>query len=542
MKALTFVLNNLRQYKRRFYAIMVIAVLDGIVVFFIPASLAEFTRQQLTMEAFYQLGITVAVLYACSLLLEWFIRRYGESIGTQFGNTLRLVFFEQLEKLPYKHIRNQHSGYILSLINKVADGLFILFIDLLWSYTYLFVTTILFFVYIVRESWELAVLNAGIIIVFSILSYFLSRQMIPLMEAHNKKRASLLESYTDFMANILTVKKLGIYGFVESRLEQKTQINYDQIDTNYKFHAIRWFILHGIFGVAFISTIIFILFQVQSGAMSVGLLIIFISSYEMIRRKLGYISESVKRLMEMGVYIENLNEILQKEKKREEEGEKKPSFQTLSFQNVSYRHPGNKAIMRIPQFTIKKGEKICIMGTSGEGKSTFLNLFANFLRPDEGSRTIDGIPYDEIASSTIDEQMVLISQEVELFNISLHENLTLGEEVSREKMQQMLEDLRLAKWVQGLKDGLNTVVGEKGIKLSSGQKQRINLMRALLLEKEIYLFDEPASHLDEDTIQKVTALLKDHLKDKTAIIVSHHDALQSICSRTITMKNYRLEG
>ena len=104
----------------------------------------------------------------------------------------------------------------------------------------------------------------------------------------------------------------------------------------------------------------------------------------------------------------------------------------------------------------------------------------------------------------------------------------------------IFDKLDLLSWVRNLEDGLETIVGEKGIKLSAGQKQRINLIRGVLLNREIVLLDEPTSHLDSATEQKVIDFLADYLSGKTAIIVSHREALREICEKRYVIKNHSL--
>jgi len=120
------------------------------------------------------------------------------------------------------------------------------------------------------------------------------------------------------------------------------------------------------------------------------------------------------------------------------------------------------------------------------------------------------------------------------------ENITLGQKIEEKAIFDIFDKLDLLSWVRNLEDGLETIVGEKGIKLSAGQKQRINLIRGVLLNREIVLLDEPTSHLDSATEKKVIDFLADYLSDKTAIIVSHREALRKICDRCYIIKDNSL--
>lgn len=539
MGVLKFIYKKLDHFKTRFALVFIAGILDGLATFFVPVVLAEFTKSSFTSNDFQNLIRLVIIFYVVSLFLQWTIRKWGEALGPQFGNYIRLKYFKALEKLPIKDLINHHSGYILSLINKVSDGLAPIMFDIFWTFAKSISNMTLFFYFTARESVFIAVINLIVLTIFITISTILSRKMVPIADELNKKRASLLESYTDFMSNILTVKRLSIYSFVENKLFRKTNENYGQIQKLQNFHANRWLFLHTLFSFAFLSTIGFLLFQVSKGEISPSVLILFIAAYTIVRGNIERLSENFKSLMEMKAYINNLDKIISPSELVNENKEIQ-KWEEVKFNNVFFQHPGTEKKISIPDFIIKSGEKICIIGKSGAGKTTFLNLFTNFLKSDKGERLIDGQSYEKMNGKFFQNHITMISQETELFNISLRENITLGQKIEEKTILDIFDKLDLLAWVQNLEDGLETIVGEKGIKLSAGQKQRINLIRGVLLNREIVLLDEPTSHLDSATERKVIDFLTDSLSGKTAIIVSHREALRELCDKCYIIKDYSL--
>lgn len=539
MGVLKFIYKNLDQFKTRFALVFLAGILDGLATFFVPVVLAEFTKSSFTSSDFQNLIRLVIIFYLTSLFLQWIIRKWGEALGPQFGNYIRLKYFKALEKLPIKDLINHHSGYILSLINKVSDGLAPIMFDIFWTFAKSISNMTLFFYFTARESVFIAIINLIVLTIFITISTILSRKMVPIADELNKKRASLLESYTDFMSNILTVKRLGIYSFVENKLFRKTDGNYSQIQKLQNFHANRWFFLHTLFSFAFLSTIGFLLFQVSKGAVSASVLILFIAAYTIVRGNIERLSENFKSLMEMKAYINSLDKIISPSELVNEDKEIQ-KWEEIKFSKVFFQYPGTENKISIPDFVVKSGEKICVIGKSGEGKTTFLNLFTNFLKPDKGERLIDGRLYEKMNGKFFQNHVTMISQETELFNISLRENITLGQKIEEKIILNIFDKLDLLTWVQNLEDGLETIVGEKGIKLSAGQKQRINLIRGVLLNREIVLLDEPTSHLDSATEKKVIDFLTDYLSGETAIIVSHREALRELCGKCYIIKDHSL--
>jgi ABC-type multidrug transport system fused ATPase/permease subunit len=542
MRTFGFIYKNLDRFKTRFFFVLLAGFFDGLATFFIPVLLAEFTKTEFTAENFRSLISYIVGFYILSLFLQFAMRKYGEALGPQFGNHIRLKYFQALEKLSVQNLTVHHSGYLLSLINKVSDGMAPLVFDIFWTFAKGAANMTLFFYFTARESFPIAVFNIIVLSIFVAISTYLSGKMVPLAEQLNLKKASLLESYADFMSNILTVKKLGIHAFAEGKLLGKTEENYRHIQKLQNFHAHRWFFLHALFGGAFLSTIGFLLLQISKGSVSVSVLILFIAAYAVIRGNIERLSENLKALMEMGAYIRDLDDVVAPDKLLARSGGRTAEgWREIRFAGVEFEYPGTNKKIGIPDFYIRKGEKICVIGRSGEGKTTFLNLFADFLTVGGGERSIDGQPYDKVNKKFFQDGMALISQETELFNVSLLENLTIGRKEKAGRVSEVLEQLDLGAWAKNLPEGLDTIVGEKGAKLSAGQKQRINLARGVLLDREILLLDEPTAHLDATTEGQATDFLKKYLEGKTAIIISHREALISICDRCYIVEGHVLK-
>lgn len=539
MDVLRFVIRNLDHFRPRFWVSMVAAVADGFAAFLIPVLLAEFTRGALTFARFQRLTVFIILCYGATLLFAGIVRRFGEAVAWQFGNHIRLKYFRRFERLPAQAIVDRHSGYLLSLLNNLAQSMLPVIMGMYWTYAVSVGTLVLFFIFTARESLALAFFNLAVLLSFVIISFFLSRKMVGLTDAQNKRHASLLESYADFTANLLTIKKLGIAQFAEHRLTAKTAVTVAGIRGIQKFHAQRWFILHTLYGVAVLATMASLLYRVVHGALSPSILILFVAAYASIRGTIERMSENLRLLLEAKAYCAALENVV-RIAERAEGTSAADGWQSIVLRNIRFQYPASQKSIHIPVFSLRRGEIVGVQGVSGEGKTTFLNLLANFLDTEAGERTIDGIPYAAVQRKFFQERVAMISQEVDLFNLSLRDNLTLDRPVPERDFQSALEAVDLASWVRHLDNGLDTVVGEKGVKLSAGQKQRVNLIRGLLLDRDLYLLDEPTSHLDPHTEQKVIAYLRAHLAGKTAVVVSHKDAVLSLCTTRYVMEQHIL--
>ena len=124
--------------------------------------------------------------------------------------------------------------------------------------------------------------------------------------------------------------------------------------------------------------------------------------------------------------------------------------------------------------------------------------------------------------------------------MSIKDNLTLGENISEKKILEMFEDAGLMEWYSNLDKGLEEVVGEKGVKLSAGQRQRLNIIRGILINKDVYFFDEPTSNLDRESEEKIVNMIDKYLRDKTYIIVTHRDSIKRLCNKHYIFKDHTM--
>lgn len=538
MKVLIFVLRNLEEYKKLFYLVAVASIVNGVASFYIPVTLAGFANDPFGGGGFSYTIIAIIGLYVTSLLASYVVRGRGEALAKNYGNLIRMKYFRELSGLPLGRLRKKHSGYMQSLVNRAADGVGDIVFALLWNLLPGVLLIILFFVYIARESLVLAFLNLAIMVIFVIISGLLARKMVPIAAEQNRRNATLLGGYADFMANITTVAQLGIRPYAQTILGKRVALSNKQTDTLQQFHARRWFLLHTLFGLAYISTIGFLVWQITQGGATVGLLILFVSAYGMMRSTIESLSENVKLFMEIRAYLQELDDIIGQPINNL--ANPKASWQTITMRDVTFNYQNTGDRIHIPEFSIETKQKVCIEGKSGQGKSTFLGLLTNALQSQDGKRIIDGQLYETVNREFFEKQVAVVSQEAELFHLSVRDNLVLGQHTKDSTLLNYLDELGMREWFSSLDNGFDSIIGEKGVTLSAGQRQRLNILRSIILDRSLYILDEPTSHLDSRTEELVVAFLRKHLSGKAVVVVTHKPALRSICDVSYEMKDHRL--
>ena len=199
-----------------------------------------------------------------------------------------------------------------------------------------------------------------------------------------------------------------------------------------------------------------------------------------------------------------------------------PVHGEVCFSNVSFNYDPETPTLKDISFTAKPGETVALVGTTGAGKSTLVNLLTRFYEYDSGSITIDGLELNTINKSSLRSSVAYVTQDAFLFNGSVRENLILGKrDATDEELWVTLEAANAAPFVRKLSEMLDTNVGERGVKLSGGEKQRLSIARALLKNQPILILDEATASVDSKTEQLIQEALDNLMTSRTAFVIAH---------------------
>ncbi len=195
----------------------------------------------------------------------------------------------------------------------------------------------------------------------------------------------------------------------------------------------------------------------------------------------------------------------------------------IRFENIAFAYPrGEEPVLSDFSLQVDPGTTLGIVGTTGSGKSTLVKLLLRFYDPQSGTISIDGHPLTDLILPSLRRQIGLVSQDVFLFDGTVEENIRYGSfEASTEALQQVMRQAAVVEFLDRLPQGLQTVVGERGVRLSGGQRQRIALARALLKNPPILVLDEATSSVDNETERAISVALEEVRKDRTVLIVAH---------------------
>lgn len=380
---------------------------------------------------------------------------------------------------------------------------------------------VFFFSGLISLSIILAILVAIMLIVIEVSRYYYLK---------NKDDDSI-NNYNDllgdFINKIMTIKKFNIFDFCEQRLEENEEsdiiiLKNNDVNPDLVFSTSLSVILIIVFGYCF--------FTLKNNLDLFGYLLFFIIIIFKLQSLLYEIIPTFNNIKAMKKCKNELEEYY----KQEVDYKYYNNWKKINIDSGSVHYKDNDIKIKIPNFEFLKGDQISIIGKSGEGKSTILNVLSGIDKLDTGVLSMDNLK----ASKLID--VIYLSADTPLFNISLRDNLKLDKKVSDDELINYIKELGLDSWYNNLSEGLDTILDSNFINNQYAVSYRLNLIRCIILDKEVYFFDEPTNNMDLDTEKIIVAILKKYFKKKTFIIITDRPILTTICKKHYFMKKHTL--
>ena len=453
-------------------------------------------------------------------------------MNKKHGTAIQKYYFNKLQSMTMEQIANTHTGYIHKLITNVSTYFF----DMTWQFQTSVIPLIIGGIAILTMVCKQSILTGIICIIISILAVYLKYKMIKNKQVYQKKTNEAESKYNatfiDFIQNIITVRKLNIGKFCENKINENSEEYLKATKINEKKRSNTNGVFTGLMNLLYLVVLISTIIMVANGEDGLPYLLFYMSALGKLYSNLN----SLVRMLDFNERFKTAKKQLDEYFKDSKEVKLINNFKEIKLKNILFSYTKDSVKIKIPEFVLNKGDKISIVGESGQGKTTVINILAGLYPIGNGELLINNKKQKD---TRLD--LVFVSQEVDLFDLSIRDNLCLGKNIPDEKIFELLEEAGLMNWYKELPHGLETMVGERGIKLSAGQKQRLNLIRGILIDKELYLFDEPTSNLDSLSEEKIINMIVKYLKNKTLVIVTHRPKLEKICNKHYVFENHMMK-
>ncbi len=468
-------------------------------------------------------SITVAMISRIAKAFQ----DYFQNLTTQkFGAKVFTDGLQHAMKLPYQEFEDQRSGETLSILTKVrtdTEKFVSAFINILFP---VIIGIVIVSVYASSIHWSLPLIYFGGIFLLIIISNALSKKVKQVQKTIVAQTTQLAGATTESLRNIELVKSLGLTEQEVTRLNKNTfKILGLELTKVKRIRSISF--VQGTFVNTLRQLILFMLMWViYEGKMDAGQLVTMQIFSFFVFGPLQEIGNILLSYREAEASISNFHKLMEKQP---EATPAKPStlgaIEKLQFNNVTFKHQtaGQNAIANI-HFEVKTGETIAFVGPSGSGKTTLMKLLVGLYRPHNGSILYNGMDENTINFEDLRNQIGFVTQDTQLFSGTIRENLLFVNPLADEAMlKEALTKASCDRLLARAEKGLDTMIGEGGLKLSGGEKQRLSIARALLRHPRLLIFDEATSALDSITEEEITTTIRElsSKQNQITILIAH---------------------
>ena len=488
-----------------------------------PAIKEIFLNQNKTM--LYIIPLAIIIVFVLKGLSTFAVRIVTIKIGMKVVENIQILMAKRILTSDISYIVGKHSGKFISNFINDTQVLFNVISGIVISSIKEILTLLALIILMFYHDWQLSILALVIIPIAAFFSRKFGKKM--------GKKASLsfeaTENLSKFLSEIIRgswlVKiyqrekdeQIKISNFIEDRFKKMRKVEQVRLGTGPTMEMITAF--------AIASVVFFAGYRSMQGAITMGQFVSFLAAlmlaYQPVRALAGInvgIQEGVsaaKRIYDLIDQKDQISDDVTLPELNLSSGE-------IVFKDVSFTYPdGSKVIDKI-NISIAGSSKTAIIGTSGSGKTTILNLIPRFYNLKEGSILIDNQEINKIRLSSLRKNISIVSQDTVLFDDTIKNNIAYANILATDdEIKNAAKFAAIDDFINSLKNGYNTIVGENGVKLSGGQKQRISIARAILKNSPIILLDEATSSLDSEAEEKIRYALDNLTKNKTTLIISH---------------------
>lgn len=531
-----------RPYRSLFILDFTCAVFAGLLELAFPVAVNQVIDKIMPQNNFRLILLAclgLFLFYVINTVLQYIVVFYGHKLGVNIETDMRQELFRHLQTQSFEYYDNQKTGKLISRlttdlfeISEVAhhgpEDVFITIMTLVGS-----------FLLMLNMHVQLAVATFALIPFITIALVFFNKKM-------TKVNTQIYDNLGEFNAGveasvsgIRVTQSFANETFEHKRFDGLSEIYRQSKILFYKVMAISSAYNYFLIRLINLFALIFGAYYVIRGELTNGQFVGFILLSNVFVRPIEKVNTMIESYPKGIAGFKRLTEELDKEPTIKD----KPGARAVTslkgdivYHDVSFSYADATKVLNHIDLSIKAGETIAFVGQSGSGKTTLCNLLPRFYEVTEGAITIDGINIQEMTLASLRQQIGTVQQDVFLFPGTIRENIAYGKlDATEEEILKAVKLAHLEKVIEQMTDGLDTVIGERGVKLSGGQKQRVAIARMFLKNPPILILDEATSALDTETEQVIQESLNSLADGRTTLIIAHRLATIKHATRIIVV-------
>ena len=462
-----------------------------------------------------------------SFLSGWMAAKTSESITMRLRNYL----FDHLQRLPYAYHAEAQTGDLIARSTSDVDAINRFYSEQAIGIGRILLMFVVNFIALLELNTRLALISVIAIPVIIAVSIIFFSKVSKAYEEYQEQEATLSSRLQENLTGIRVVKAFARQGYESYKFDQENWQKFRLGKKLLSIHSLFWPVSDLICGAQMLAAFFAGAMMAVNGEITVGTYIAFASLVVWIIWPMRGLGRLIVQTSTGLVSYKRVAHILEQERESLTEGSYRPEGEVkgeIIFNQVSFEYEEGNPVLKDISFTCNPGDVIALLGSTGSGKTSLVNLLPRFYDPNSGLITLDGVDLTTYPREYLRSQIGIVEQEPFLFSRTIKENITYGvhREVSDEEVIQAAEFAAIHDVITEFPNGYETLVGERGVTLSGGQKQRVAIARALLKNPRILILDDSTSSVDTETEAQIRDALDHLMQDRTTFIIAHR--IQSV--------------
>ncbi|EAF0350213.1 ABC transporter ATP-binding protein [Listeria monocytogenes] len=484
-------------------------------------------------------ALALLFFYILNTFMQYIVTYFGHMLGLNIETDMRRDLFSHLQKQPFGFYDNQKTGKLMSRmttdlfeIGEVAhhgpEDIFISIMSLFGA-----------FFLMLNINVKLAISTFILVPILTVLIVYFNKRMTKVTTGIFKDLGNFNAGVENAISGVRVVQAFANEPHEKGRFRVLNQAYRQSKLMFYKVMGLSFSFNYFLMRLISLFALLFGAYFTINGEISYGEFVGFILLTNVFIRPIEKINNVIESYPKGFAGFKRFLEVMDTEPAIQDEKDAKPAkaFRgDIAYNHVSFEYSDGKNVLNHINLSIKAGETIAFVGPSGAGKTTICNLLPRFYDVSAGEITIDGENIKRFTLPSLRAQIGVVQQDVFLFSGTVRENIAYGKlDASDEEIEHVVKLAHLSKVVEEMPDGLETIIGERGVKLSGGQKQRLAIARMFLKNPPILILDEATSALDTETEQVIQASLEELAEGRTTLIIAHRLATIKHADRIIVV-------
>lgn len=484
-------------------------------------------------------ALALLFFYILNTFMQYIVTYFGHMLGLNIETDMRRDLFSHLQKQPFGFYDNQKTGKLMSRmttdlfeIGEVAhhgpEDIFISIMSLFGA-----------FFLMLNINVKLAISTFILVPILTVLIVYFNKRMTKVTTGIFKDLGNFNAGVENAISGVRVVQAFANEPHEKGRFRVLNQAYRQSKLMFYKVMGLSFSFNYFLMRLISLFALLFGAYFTINGEISYGEFVGFILLTNVFIRPIEKINNVIESYPKGFAGFKRFLEVMDTEPTIQDEKDAKPAkaFRgDIAYNHVSFEYSDGKNVLNHINLSIKAGETVAFVGPSGAGKTTICNLLPRFYDVSAGEITIDGENIKRFTLPSLRAQIGVVQQDVFLFSGTVRENIAYGKlDASDEEIEHVVKLAHLSKVVEEMPDGLDTIIGERGVKLSGGQKQRLAIARMFLKNPPILILDEATSALDTETEQVIQASLEELAEGRTTLIIAHRLATIKHADRIIVV-------